>query len=43
MHHALDDLALRTTAARAAFGALPRLPVDSGTAPEPVLHELLEP
>ena len=43
MHHALDDLALRTTTARAAFAALPRLPVDSGTVPEPVQHELLEP
>ena len=28
---------------RAAFAALPRLPVDPGITPEPVAHELLEP
>jgi MoxR-like ATPase len=39
---ALAGLAARTAAARAAFAALPRLPVDSGAAPEPVAHELLE-
>jgi MoxR-like ATPase len=39
---ALAELAERTAQARAAFEALPRLPVDPGTKPEPVAHELLE-
>jgi hypothetical protein len=39
---ALGELAARTARARAAFAALPRLPVDSGQEPEPVAHELLE-
>ena len=38
---ALAGLAARTSAARAAFAALPRLPADSGAVPEPVAHELL--
>lgn len=40
---ALAALAQRAAKARAAFDALPRLPVDPGTQPEPVEHELLEP
>jgi MoxR-like ATPase len=40
---ALDGLAARTAAARAAFAALPRSPVDPGHEPEPVAHELSEP
>ena len=40
---ALAGLAQRTAKARAAFAALPRLPVDPGITPEPVAHELLEP
>jgi MoxR-like ATPase len=39
---ALAALAQRAAKARAAFAALPRLPVDPGTTPEPVVHELLE-
>ncbi len=39
---ALAALAERATTARAAFAALPRLPVDPGTQPEPVTHEALE-
>jgi hypothetical protein len=39
---ALAALAQRAANARAAFAALPRLPVDPGTKPEPVVHELLE-
>ncbi len=39
---ALAGLAERATNARIAFASLPRLPVDPGTAPEPVVHELLE-
>ena len=39
---ALAALSERATAARAAFAALPRLPVDPGSAPEPVAHEALE-
>jgi MoxR-like ATPase len=42
MQNALNDLCARTAGARAAFAALPRLPVDSGVTPEPLLHELLE-
>jgi hypothetical protein len=42
MQAALAELAARTAKARAAFAALPRLPVDSGQEPEPVAHELLE-
>ncbi len=41
--HALVGLARRAAEARAAFAALPRLPVDPGTQPEPVAHEPLEP
>ena len=37
---ALAALGERAAMARASFAALPRLPLDSGTAPEPVLHEL---
>jgi len=40
---ALHDLAQRTAGARAAFAALPRLPVDPGTVPEPIADELVEP
>ena len=40
---ALGALAQRVAKARAAFAALPRLPVDPGATPEPVAHELLEP
>ena len=40
---ALGALAQRAAKARAAFAALPRLPVDPGATPEPVAHELLEP
>jgi len=40
---ALAALAERAAKARAAFLALPRLPVDPGVRPEPVGHELLEP
>jgi MoxR-like ATPase len=43
VQRALDELAERTAKARAMFEALPRLPIDSGTTPEPVAHELLEP
>jgi MoxR-like ATPase len=39
---ALADLARRVADARAAFFALPRLPSDPGTKPDPVLHEALE-
>ena len=39
---ALGALAQRAATARAAFAALPRLPVDPGVRPEPVAHELLE-
>jgi MoxR-like ATPase len=39
---ALATLAQRAARARAAFAALPRLPVDPGTAPEPVAHEVLD-
>jgi MoxR-like ATPase len=42
VQRALDELAERTAKARAVFEALPRLPIDSGTTPEPVVHELLE-
>jgi MoxR-like ATPase len=42
VQRALDELAERTAKARAMFEALPRLPIDSGTTPEPVVHELLE-
>jgi MoxR-like ATPase len=42
VQRALDELAERAAKARAVFEALPRLPVDSGTTPEPVVHELLE-
>ena len=42
MQAALGELAARPAGARAAFAALPRLPVDSGQEPEPVAHELLE-
>ncbi|MGE5338436.1 MAG: AAA family ATPase [Gemmatimonadota bacterium] len=38
---ALAELAQRVAAARASFEALPRLPVDPGTTPEPIAHELL--
>jgi len=37
----LTTLAGRAAAARAGFVALPRLPVDPGTVPEPVVHEPL--
>ena len=40
---ALHELAQRAARARAAFAALPRLPVDPGTLPEPIAHELVEP
>jgi len=40
---ALAALAQRAANARAAFAALPRLPIDPGVRPEPVAHELLEP
>ena len=40
---ALHELAQRTAAARTAFAALPRLPVDPGTVPEPIADELVEP
>jgi len=40
---ALAALAERTAQARAGFIALPRLPLDPGTVPEPVAHELLDP
>jgi MoxR-like ATPase len=39
---ALLVLRARVLAARAQFEALPRLPTDPGTAPEPVAHEALE-
>ena len=39
---ALAALAERAAQARAGFTALPRLPVDPGTEPEPVAHELLD-
>jgi len=39
---ALAALSLRTAQARAAFAALPRLPLDPGTVPEPVAHEPIE-
>jgi MoxR-like ATPase len=39
----LAGLAERAANARAAFAALPRLPLDPGTLPEPVMHELLLP
>jgi MoxR-like ATPase len=39
---ALATLAQRAARARAAFAALPRLPVDPGTKPDPVAHELLD-
>jgi MoxR-like ATPase len=42
VQRALADLAERTAKARAAFEALPRLPVDPGAQPDPVVHELLE-
>ena len=41
VQRALDELAERAAKARAAFEALPRLPVDPGTTPEPIGHELL--
>jgi MoxR-like ATPase len=40
VQRALDELAERAAKARAAFEALPRLPVDPGTTPEPIVHEL---
>jgi MoxR-like ATPase len=40
---ALAGLAQRAAKARAAFAALPRLPVDPGTTPEPVADELPAP
>jgi MoxR-like ATPase len=40
---ALAALAERAAAARAAFEALPRLPVDPGIVPEPVVSELAQP
>jgi len=42
MRIGLAKLAERAANARAAFAALPRLPVDPGTIPEPVVHELRE-
>jgi len=42
VQRALDELAERAAKARAAFEALPRLPVDPGTRPDPVVHERLE-
>ena len=42
VQRAIDELAVRTAKARAAFEALPRLPVDPGTRPDPVAHEPLE-
>jgi MoxR-like ATPase len=42
VQRALDELAVRTATARAAFEALPRLPVDPGTTPDPIVHEVLE-
>ena len=42
VQRALDELADRAVAARAAFETLPRLPVDPGTTPEPIVHELVE-
>jgi MoxR-like ATPase len=39
---ALAGLAQRAARARTAFAALPRLPIDPGTMPEPVADELLE-
>jgi MoxR-like ATPase len=42
VQRALDELAERAAKARAAFEALPRLPVDPGTTPEPIVHELTE-
>ena len=41
VQRALDELAERAAKARAAFEALPRLPVDPGLTPDPVVHELL--
>ncbi len=41
VQRALDELAARAAKARAAFEALPRLPVDPGTTPEPIVHELV--
>lgn len=38
--HALAELSQRAAQARAAFAALPRLPVDPGMLPDPVAHEL---
>ncbi len=42
VQRALDELAERAAKARAAFEALPRLPVDPGTTPDPIVHEVLE-
>jgi MoxR-like ATPase len=39
---ALAGLAERASSSRSAFAALPRLPDDPGTRPEPVAHELLD-
>jgi MoxR-like ATPase len=41
VQRALDELAERAAKARAAFEALPRLPVDPGLTPDPIVHELL--
>jgi len=41
VQRALDELAERAAKARAAFEALPRLPVDPRTTPDPIVHELL--
>jgi MoxR-like ATPase len=41
VQRALDELAERAAKARAAFEALPRLPVDPGTTPDPIVHERL--
>jgi len=41
VQRALDDLAERAAKARAAFEALPRLPVDPGMTPDPIVHEFV--
>jgi MoxR-like ATPase len=41
VQRALDELAERAARARAAFEALPRLPVDPGLTPDPIVHGVL--